>query len=230
MKLLSTNHKLKKCDAYGWRALGLQLAPHNTSGYQVCPMASTSADYPSNKKDCIRYLKQGGNVSVVFKGELPKTWEGFPVVNGDEHDLTFGHGKGVVIGLALKGYKAFDEGCAKSCIAFAGRGNMPSVKNARQKRTEMLFEEREAFLKDLDVEMARHKKSALKAKLAPCVRLNTFSDLPWEQKTFGAMPDRFPSVMFYDYTKITKRAFNSLKPDWPSNYHLTLSLNHMIDN
>ena len=227
MKLLSTNHKLKKCDRYGWRAAGLQLAPHTTSGYQVCPMASTSARYPSNLQHCISFLEKGGPVSVVFPGELPATWYGFPVIDGDVHDLTFTHGEGVVIGLALKGYKPFTGGCAPSCIAYAGRGNMPNVINARQKRTERVFEDRDAFLDDVQKEINTLKKSAKRAHLKPCIRLNTFSDLPWEKETFGALPSKNPDVKFYDYTKIANRAFKSLESDWPSNYHLTLSLNHM---
>jgi hypothetical protein len=36
MKVLSTNTKLEKCQPYGWLAYGLQLAPGNHSGYEVC--------------------------------------------------------------------------------------------------------------------------------------------------------------------------------------------------
>lgn len=47
-------------------------------------------------------LSMGGNVAVVFD-ELPKTYLGKPVVDGDESDLRFLDAKGVVVGLKAKG-------------------------------------------------------------------------------------------------------------------------------
>lgn len=40
--LLSTNTKLRKSDNSGYLLLGLQLAPDNTSGFQVCPAAKSA--------------------------------------------------------------------------------------------------------------------------------------------------------------------------------------------
>lgn len=54
-------------------------------------------------------LSLGGNVAVVFRGSLPKTYLGFPVVDGDENDLRFKDGKGVVVGLVEKGLAKKDE-------------------------------------------------------------------------------------------------------------------------
>jgi hypothetical protein len=53
-------------------------------------------------------LSMGGNVAVVFD-ELPKTYLGKEVVNGDETDLRFLDKKGVVIGLKAKGKGKKDE-------------------------------------------------------------------------------------------------------------------------
>ncbi len=47
-------------------------------------------------------LKAGGNVAAVFKS-LPISWKGFPVINGDDTDLRFLDGKGVIVGLKAKG-------------------------------------------------------------------------------------------------------------------------------
>lgn len=54
---------------------------------------------------CRELLAEGGNVAVVFEAgfDLPETWQGFPVVDGDQHDLTFLHPPGTVIGLKAKG-------------------------------------------------------------------------------------------------------------------------------
>jgi hypothetical protein len=58
----------------------------------------------TNDDACVKCLKMGGNVAVVFRGkELPATWKGFPVVDGDEDDLRFLNLKGVVVGLKAKG-------------------------------------------------------------------------------------------------------------------------------
>jgi len=57
----------------------------------------------TNHDDCIRALGWGVRVAVVFRDEIPSTWNGFPVVNGDKHDLVFLHPPGVVIGLYAKG-------------------------------------------------------------------------------------------------------------------------------
>jgi|SRR5210317_866396 len=55
------------------------------------------------------FLQSGGNVAVVFRGSLPKTWQGFPVIDGDNTDLRFLDGHGKVIGLVEKGLAKRDE-------------------------------------------------------------------------------------------------------------------------
>lgn len=56
-----------------------------------------------------KILSLGGNVAVVFRKKLPKTYLGFPVVNGDENDLRFKDPKGVIVGLVEKGLAKKDE-------------------------------------------------------------------------------------------------------------------------
>jgi len=55
------------------------------------------------------FLSAGGNVAMVFRKTLPKTWNGFKVINGDETDLRFLDGKGVIVGLVEKGLAKKDE-------------------------------------------------------------------------------------------------------------------------
>ena len=45
----------------------------------------------------------GGNVAVVFRGDLPNTYKGKKVINGDINDLRFLDPKGIVVGLIQKG-------------------------------------------------------------------------------------------------------------------------------
>ena len=56
-----------------------------------------------NDLDSYRILKDGGNVAVVFKNELPQFWNGFEVINGDDTDLRYFDPSNVVIGLKAKG-------------------------------------------------------------------------------------------------------------------------------
>lgn len=55
------------------------------------------------------FLASGGNVAMVFRKSLPDTFKGFRVVDGDETDLRFLDGKGVVVGLKEKGLAKKDE-------------------------------------------------------------------------------------------------------------------------
>lgn len=47
----------------------------------------------------------GGNAAVVFD-ELPETWRGMRVIDGDKHDLRHLDPRGVIVGLTPKGRKA----------------------------------------------------------------------------------------------------------------------------
>jgi hypothetical protein len=62
----------------------------------------------NNQAQCELILSMGGNVAVVFD-ELPKTYLGKEVVNGDDTDLRFLDKKGVVVGLKAKGKGKQDE-------------------------------------------------------------------------------------------------------------------------
>lgn len=55
-----------------------------------------------NDKFSLQQLNQGQNVAAVFHS-LPKTWLGYPVMDGDESDLRFLDPKGHVVGLKSKG-------------------------------------------------------------------------------------------------------------------------------
>lgn len=78
-----------------------------SSGYSL----TYSAKEPTHTSD--RYLKQilweGGNVAMPFttaRGEdLPATWQGFTVIDGDKSDERRLDPAGVVVGLRAKGFK-----------------------------------------------------------------------------------------------------------------------------
>lgn len=67
-----------------------------------------------NEDFCRVAIRKGwANVAIVFrvkKGHaLPKTWWGYPVIDGDKHDLRFTDPKGVIVGLRAKGRAMKDK-------------------------------------------------------------------------------------------------------------------------
>jgi len=58
----------------------------------------------TNKDKSFELLSKGANVAIVFgikkESELPKTYKGYTVVNGDETDLRFLDAKNVIVGLS----------------------------------------------------------------------------------------------------------------------------------
>lgn len=65
------------------------------------------AETKENQLEAEKALQLGFNVAAVFavknETELPNTFMNTKVINGDEHDLTFLHGNGVIVGLKAKG-------------------------------------------------------------------------------------------------------------------------------
>ncbi len=104
--------------------------------------------------------------------------------------------------------------CDEPCLNTAGRGAMGSVQMARLRKTLFFIQYREEFLAQIKREIAAAIKKADKAGFELLVRLNGTSDLRWEN--YG-IPQAFPQVQFYDYTKIVNRK------NIPANYDLTFS-------
>jgi hypothetical protein len=114
------------------------------------------------------------------------------------------------------------KGCTAACLNTAGRGGMfkrgentNTIQKARIRKTQMYFEQREQFLLDLAADIRKAIKMAEKLGLKPVFRLNGTSDLSVEK--WGII-EQFPTVQFYDYTKVLGRKIKHLP-----NYHLTFS-------
>jgi len=113
--------------------------------------------------------------------------------------------------------------CFATCLDTSGMGSFPGVKSARLERSKMFNQDRKIFLHLLNHELESLESTAHKRGLKPAARLNTFSDLPWEEFARTVFADH-PGVQFYDYTKSRERAARSLRDStWPSNYDLTFS-------
>ena len=61
------------------------------------------------EKDILGVLDSGVNVAVVFKGDVPLTFKGIQVINGDLHDRRFEDQSGQIVGLKVKGTNAIKE-------------------------------------------------------------------------------------------------------------------------
>lgn len=120
------------------------------------------------------------------------------------------------------------EGCKAACLNTSGHGGMfveggtNAVQEARKRRTELFFTNRDMFMSVLafDIQLAQEEARRMGLKLA--VRLNGTSDLSWEKYrvpgTKSHIFSMFPDVQFYDYTKVLGRKVSDI-----SNYHLTFS-------
>ena len=80
--------------------------PSKLRRYDKADYIQTFSRAEDNHKEALKALDDGYPVSVVFRKELPKTWNGYPVVNGDSSDdlmLDRPYDDGYVIGLLAKG-------------------------------------------------------------------------------------------------------------------------------
>ena len=62
-----------------------------------------------NEQDIFKAVQYGANVSAVFKGTLPQTYKGIPVIDGDKTDNEMLKYKGYILGLKAKGKARTDK-------------------------------------------------------------------------------------------------------------------------
>lgn len=106
--------------------------------------------------------------------------------------------------------------CMAGCLVNSGQGGMSViVRNARQRRTDLLRTDSKYFMRTLCHEIEKVIRYCTGKGIQPTFRLNGTSDLLWER--YG-IPQAFPDIQFYDYTKIPLRYRRV-----PDNYHLTFS-------
>lgn len=106
-------------------------------------------------------------------------------------------------------------GCAKPCLESAGMGVFSNVKAGRQRKSDWWHGDRAGFLDKLRKELTNFEKLCKRQGVKAAVRLNVLSDIPWEKH---GIPQEFPDIFFYDYTKNASRLGKT-----PSNYELMFS-------
>jgi len=111
-------------------------------------------------------------------------------------------------------------GCKADCLFTAGRGRFDSVRNARIAKTLFYVNSREAFIESLRFDIAKLARDAAKQGLLPAVRINGTSDIA---KLAMQMAAEFPTVQFYDYTKLPKAWLRTA-------YNYSLTFSHSGEN
>ena len=110
--------------------------------------------------------------------------------------------------------------CYRVCLKSSGRGRFDNVAQGRQRKTDFWHADRQAFLAQLIRELKNFEKLCAKTNVKPIVRLNVISDIQWERH---GIPQLFPNITFYDYTKIAQRIGKT-----PPNYNLMFSYSGAI--
>lgn len=99
-------------------------------------------------------------------------------------------------------------GCLMACLYTAGHGKFTNTQNARMNRTEYYLADRFLFLEQIAAEI---NKKAKKTNGELAIRLNGTSDVKLVEM-ITSMYDIAENVVFYDYTKIPKRAGDKVLP------------------
>ena len=106
-------------------------------------------------------------------------------------------------------------GCMEACLKSAGMGVFSNVEAGRKAKTEYYLNDQKGFLAQLRAELSNFAKLCKRTGSVGVVRLNTISDIAWENHQ---IPQDFPDLKFYDYTKRVKRLGKT-----PANYKLMFS-------
>lgn len=114
---------------------------------------------------------------------------------------------------------ASTAGCRSIClITESGRGVMGPVRQARQAKTDFLFNNRTGFDYQLAKDINALKAKAKRLGKRPAIRLNGGSDLDWSR-----FYETYQDVIFWEYTKRPDMAIKLSKAY--GNVHMTYSEN-----
>jgi len=116
------------------------------------------------------------------------------------------------------------DGCASSCLGHSsGHMRLDVQTRARIARTMLWQLFPEEFKRQLRTEIAVHVRRSQRKDMIPAIRLNGSSDVRWEKH---GIPQAFPDVQFYDYTKLPAKS----RASRPDNYHLTFSVSERANS
>lgn len=175
---------------------------------------------------------QGSNAKLSKNASITSQWQTsiMYLSPSDSSGLTDSSGQPVNL------CPAASPGCRASCLNTAGRGAMSSVQLGRLRKTRLYVESRQTFMHQLVADLETLANRQRRTGIRQAVRLNGTSDIDWENhpvvrgsQWFAGVPQAFPELQFYDYTKLPKRAALAGEDGWPTNYHLTFSRSEVND-
>jgi hypothetical protein len=109
VKVKSLIHAFPNIEAYDYTKI-TKKALQWAAGLLPSNYHITFSKSESNDSDVAKVLEAGGNVAVVFSSkQLPKTWNGYRVIDGDISDVRFMDSPNVIVGLKAKGLARTDE-------------------------------------------------------------------------------------------------------------------------
>lgn len=107
---------------------------------------------------------------------------------------------------------------------------MAAVAKARINKTKWFLTARKSFLARLQEDLEQLSRRQTRTGIKQAIRLNGTSDIAWEKspvtragQAFEGIPQAYPELQFYDYTKIPARALAQATSAWPTSYRLTFS-------
>jgi hypothetical protein len=105
----------------------------------------------------------------------------------------------------------------------ASRLGIPSswaeaLRKLQRAKTRQFFEDRVSSIKHLCNELEGWYENAAENGRGLLCSLNVYSDLPWETAALGAIPQRFPDIQFWDFSRDYQRA-----EGLPKNYEICWS-------
>lgn len=185
---------------------------------------------PSMNKTLARISLDESEVMAIPLREAQEAWADFreqrnhkraavPLLSAPKHNakLDKTHAWGLALAQASESdYNTCEFStpeCRAGCVSKTGNSRYPSVPYARITKTNFLgtypLEFMRLLVNDLDKAVKRNPKAL--------IRLNTYSDVSWEQHAEWLF-DRYRTTKFYDYTKNLARVGFT-----PDNYHLAYS-------
>jgi hypothetical protein len=107
LKGLNTNLFPQNVVFYDYTKIKQKAGRHTLESGHTYVVAFSRSE--TNEEECLDVLKNGGIVAAVFD-ELPSTWNGYPVIDGDSRDdLMLDVDGAVVLGLKAKGKARKDD-------------------------------------------------------------------------------------------------------------------------
>ena len=111
-----------------------------------------------------------------------------------------------------------NKACILACSGLILGSMYPSFFESQVKKTRSFQSNRLGFAGQLMDEIEMEVKYANRERRTLLLQLNESSDIPWESKAYGEIPQQFPEVLFMDFTKLYSRIEKA-----PENYKLVAS-------